>query len=1584
MSLVTPSSTPIASTLTASATADATAPATPAPSQGGFWNDLKNLPGQALGAVEKVPVIGKAIGTAMSWANKPLQEIQKDYKFVHSLYTDHGWAAGLVGTLGVVGGGVIGTLTGIPGGTVLGADLAGAAERQILGRVVPSFRDSFNKSNDPNYLVSAGRDLAHGLSYIPGLGALANTNSGVGQIVSGVADASFDFETDPLANLGKLSSQLRRGDHIALVKEIDFATGEIVRDEKGMPVNKIDPTTGKVIPKNTLPFASSAGGMSNFTAGVAVKKIFSPEQYDAAMANPLNGAQRAARQDIVSIAQNQAMSDSDKAGLIWYKYGKANQWSQATIRAMVKINDTNGFDQVAKQTLYSADLADRSEHALTAFSLPSRTVGKRLSEKIGLDAIRNSKNATNYNESLNLLLPRKSAVMEPVLNPDGTQALDESGQPAQRFKTRSVTNAQTGEVTQEQVFKLNKPALFYAPGRGAMINALANKVRTFTGEKPLSYDTDANSLSSHVFDVKDPGFAKTTYDTALLSMPHNIALERAGAMIMQTNNDLRVSNMHVLNQEVLKNLGVADSQSAHLFSDLHDASAPSNYDPSVYAVNQGRDVGSVDMLPEHGGGQRPLAITYSQRYQGALLDLKKTRTALREAKAYGALYSPVDDFFTKYTNVIFAPLALLSPAFGIRVSTGEVLQQVMRRGLVSYLGQRLAASTLNLSEKYQNFHIDKMDDALTQTDKNAKEAELATGKSVPVKSNEITKELDERMSTLDKLNKLTDSKQGINNAIVGLQDKRYRVMPFSYMATRFKESNLGSYLVDDKIKYMIERAEETGTYLPTPAVSAAHNASQELTADDHVDIFHKQKGYGTVPGEEIQGLTSTDHTYDKYWAKNINNAAADFGQRDIARALINARKNPEFAALPLNEQFARLVDGQAANLRNPNMYKEYRGIMDGYTKAVPESFAKAQIDNLQGLVHGADNTINMDIVNRIAKSETISEKELKQLPQMSKPIKVLGRYEMPTISKALQRVEQMGYSKFVTPVMDWISRQPLYNDFYMRARQNNQALLDMGLMDRSEVVRLSQMQATRDMIPAIHSPAIRSQWATMHRSLLPFYFAQEQAMRRTGRLILSNPQAFRDFQIIQQGLNNPGFVHTDANGQKYIVYPGLGEAGNAIMRGLNAIGLKQFTGLPSSISGNTSSLLSVLPEIKPPGISPFLNFALTDLSKKFPWTDKAVNLANGGYPSQNFIDTFMPSSTMRDLWNSMSMDDRESTVYNSKLSAIMAAYYHGDLPTNFTSLPAFQQQQILTKIEHNAQTNLIIKGLFAFFLPLAPTVSNDYYDKNMQTLRSEYLGLLNQTDPTTGAKYTAPAALNKFIADNGERALSYTVARTTSGTSGAYAPLADSTVTWINNNQPILNNPNYSTAAPYLIPQVADSKDALAVENKLLINHFRAKVTSKDFISALYVKQGWQDLSADYTAYQSDMNNLRASGDKQGMYQASQIWKQITADYGQSNPIWYADYNNPTKVEMAQKAITQFTAMQDKGILAVSPQGKKISEILDNYKQYHADLLANTYNGKHLPGYSAAQDAWYSYMDNLAASDPQLASVVTGVFRRAV
>ena len=1792
ISSMTPGATPA---LPTSATAADTASVSnstpaPAPAQGGFWNDIKNLPGQAINAVTKIPVVGKAIGTAMSWANKPLQEIQKDYKFIHSLYADHGFGAGLLGTLGVVAGGVIGTLGG-PEGTVIGADLAGAAVRNIMGRVVPTYQDSFNKSNDPKYLVSFGRDLAHALSNVPGFGTLANTNTGIGQVVSGVADASFDFEGDPLATFGKLKGAVKRGDNVAVATETDAITN--------VTKVKLDPDTGKPIARAAMPFATSGGALQNFLLSNSLV-VHSADQLDMALGSVTAGPVNRAIADIVDKAVN---SPKTAAADIANTYGVKNGWSRAMSVALSKVSNADQVTQIFKQALYSKELADSSTEALGALKLPTKSVGKLLSEKIGVERIKKSEQGSTFNDQVNLLVPRKSAVMEPIT--------DEAGNVTMQPKTVTRMDAQ-GNRTSEQVFKLNKPAIF-APGDA--MNALAAKVRTFTGRRPLSFDKEEMALSSKQVDMSDPNLGQTIYDIAYLSMPHRLALEHSSAFLTASSDTERLAMLHTLHQEVLKNFGIADAQATPLFSQLKDASVGSEADHGVYAKLDGGDVGTVEVKPEYGSNPKSMGIVIGHAYKGAMLDLKDIRQQLRSAKAYGALYNPVDDFFTKYTNVIFAPLALLSPAFGLRVSVGESLHQVMRRGLPSYISNVLAVTLKGMDDKYKLYHADKIAQGLTEADKTAIELEQKTGVATPVTETEVTKELNAKEqavkgaydaangertakqnfdasrfhpdsvqaardgasdyaeqagikqdNTIDyknlkadkaraakiaeEYNKLpvmseaakpkydalaaevkqqfdymtnklgvqvefvdadpyknskemmadvsqgrlkvlktsttgphpyftneqndmfravhdyfghaatgrgfgqdgeeaawahhsqmfsTDaraalttetrgqnswfhnngkkfaeqktailpdeyhqvpsdvarvekqtiksaptSKAAWNAAVNKVSDTRHTLMPMGWVAGKFLKSNLSTYLVKDKIRLMDEYQDVLGNRGPTAGVASAHQASQEMSAKDQIDMFTKTRGHGMVPGQELAGLTQFDPHFHDYAAKNINMAARDEAQRDIARAYLKASKNPAFKNMSVQDQFASLVDGQAANIRNLNMYKDYRNVLDGYTKAVPESFAKAQIDYLHGIVKGANGVVNMDLVGKIAKGEQVTGKELRQRPVEQMPVSVLGRRAQPRMSDALRQVEEKGYRTFVNPVMDHVSRQPLFNDFYTRRRMANEPLIQMGLMSRDEAVRLSAIQATKEMIPAIHSPAIRSQFAVIHRNLLPFFFAQEQAMRRTGRLILTNPQAFRDFQIIQQGLNNPGFVHTDANGQKYIVYPGLGEAGNAISRGLNALGLSQFSGLPTSVTGNTASLLTVLPEMKMPGTSPFINLALGDLAKKFPWMDKAVNVASGGYPAQNMIDTLIPSATMRDLFNGMTMSDKESTVYNSKLSAIMAAYYHGDLPSNFTSLPAFQQQTILTKIEHNAQSNLIIKGLFAFFLPLAPTVSNDYYNKQMQSLRSEYIGLLNATDPATGAKYTAASALNKFIADNGERALSYTVAHTASGSGNAYAPLADSTVTWINNNQPILSNNAYSTAAPYLIPQVGDSKDALSVENKLLVNHFRAKVSPKDFINSLYVKSGWQDLSEAYSGYQADIAQLRKNNDKNGMYQAGQQWKSIAATYGQSNPIWYADYMNPTKLETAAVAIKQFAVMQDKGMLNASTQGQKISTILDNYKLYHQDLIANTYNGKHLPGYGQAMDAWYSYMDNLAASDPQLSSVITGVFRRAV
>ena len=1567
---------------------------TPAPSQGGFFNDLKNLPGKIVGAVSDLPVVGKAIGTVMSWAGKPLQEVQKDYKFIHSLYADHGFVDGTVGALGVLAGAGVGAVAGVgaaaagvalapeTGGASLGlsaealslgADFGGTIARNIVGRATPAFKDSLQKSDDPNYLVSFGRDVANLASKVPGFNTLANTNTGIGQIVSGVADASFDFEADPIAIGGKLKSQIRNGDMVGYAKEADPVTGKIT--------TKINPQDGKPFAQATLPFAASAPGLQNFFLANSMV-VHSADQLDTALASPYAGGINRAIDDIVAKA---TQSPKTAVADITNTYGVKNGWSRPMVAALAKVDNSQQVVQIFKQAMYSKELADNSAEALGALKLPSKSVGKLLSEKVGLDRIRNSEQGTTFNDQTNLLLPRKSAVMEPKVDADGNPVIDPTtGQQAMEFKY----NTKTGE----QVFKINKPALF-APGNGAVMNALAAKVRTFTGRRPLSFDKDEMALSAKQIDLTDPNLSQTIYDIAYLSMPHRVALERASAFLTATDDEERLGMLHTLHQEVLKNFGIADAQATPIFGQLKDASVGSEADHGVYAVNNGRDIGTVDMKPEFSDNPKPMAIVVGQRYKGAMLDLKDIRQTLRAAKAYGALYNPADDFFTKYTNVIFAPLALLSPAFGLRVSAGEALHQVMRRGLPSYLGNVLGNVVSKMSKSHADHYFDKTAMKLTEADKDAIEDEQATGVAKPVTETEVTKELNGKENRIKKIydaaQNATTSKSAWNKVVNSVADTPGRLLPAGWEPGKFSKSKLVSYLVKDKIKLMDEYEDVLGTRLPTSGVSSSHGASQDMKAKDDIDMFTKTRGHGSVPGQELAGLTSQDPHFHDYLAKNINMAGADQAQRDIARDYLNNLKNPAFKAMSPNNQFASLVDAQTKRIENPNMYKDYRSTMDGYTKAIPSSFAKAQVDYLQGIVHGTDNTIHTNLIEKIAKGEQVTGKELQKLPQGSLPVKVLGRRMQPRISDALQQVEQKGYRKFVNPVMDFVSRQPLFNDFYIRRRLTNQPLIDMGLLSKDEAVRLSAMQATKEMIPAIHSPAIRSQFAVIHRNLLPFYFAQEQAMRRAGRLIVTYPQAFRDFQIIQQGMNNPGFVHTDANGQKYIVYPGLGEFGNALSRGLNAIGFSQFQGLPESITGNTSSLLTVLPEIKMPGASPFVNLGLKQLSNKFPWLDKAINVASGGYPSQNFIDTIIPNSTMRDFFNSMSMDDRESTVINSKLSAIMSAYYHGDLPENFQSLPPFQQAQIMAKIENNAKSNLIIKGIFSFFLPLAPTVSNDVYDKNLQSLRSDYISLLQQKDPLTGQTYTAASALNEFLKETGSptnpnRALAYTVARSENGTSGAYVPLADSTLNFINDNSSLLNNPSYSSAAPYLIPQVADGKDATAVESKLILDHYRSKVTSQEFLTSLYVKQGWQDLAQDYTDYQTALTAARKQNNKQQEYQIGQIWKQVTSDYGQSNPVWFADYNNPTRAVDSAKVISQFQEMNTKNLIPNTPEGNGIKELLASYRDYHNGLIANTVNGQHLPGYSNLVDSWYTYVDNLATTNPRLQSVISSVFRRAV
>ena len=139
---------------------------------------------------------------------KPLQEVQRDYKYIHSLYTRHGIMWGTLGALAVAGGATLGAFAGGNVGAVLGADLAATALRKIGGNL-DEFRDSYADSENAKYKVSMGRDVANLF------GAHGQTDTGWGKFVSGSVDAGFDISLDPLMKLGALSKAVKGGDWVA-------------------------------------------------------------------------------------------------------------------------------------------------------------------------------------------------------------------------------------------------------------------------------------------------------------------------------------------------------------------------------------------------------------------------------------------------------------------------------------------------------------------------------------------------------------------------------------------------------------------------------------------------------------------------------------------------------------------------------------------------------------------------------------------------------------------------------------------------------------------------------------------------------------------------------------------------------------------------------------------------------------------------------------------------------------------------------------------------------------------------------------------------------------------------------------------------------------------------------------------------------------------------------------------------------------------------------------------------------------------------------------------------------------------------
>ena len=1497
---------------------------------GSFWN---NLTSAASGAFSWA---AKPVGTALEWLNKPLQEISKDYKFLHAVYTDHGVGAGVLATLGVAAGGALG-IAGGAAGVAAGADIAATGIRQLMGRTV--WQDSYNKSEDPNYQISFGRDFSNALgTAAAAVGqqnwakAFRDTNSGLGKIVSGATDATFDVGADPINVLGKASFLMRNG---SLIK----ATG-----------NEINLTF------NT-PFQDSIKPITDFLTARS-QRFISPSQMDAMRASNsfvFNGVSRGYNrfldrvgEIVTDVAPKDAAAQNE-----FYAANKIQAIDPQTGMPSGGIMQTNATNMaIGRLQQEFPELGQQGAAAIVAASRNAKTVAQvaDITHDVMKTKVLEGELASTYAGSA--LVPTQSVIRS------GLQPV-----------TDALANAQ---VAGRDVGKI---------------------YRTFTGYMPRSVDPTTWQQSLSTVGINSPDAASALGAMMNFSQNRRFAIDMMG----QYSSAVATGNIGLARAvwkqgifEMMKGLGLSDDLAEAEWQKLGEVPLSSSHD-ALYGV-AGNELGALGSY-ENNAGQGAAAglFTHQMNDSLAIPNFFEMRKLLREQGEFSGMlrtqWGRIGDFVAQhYTNTIFKPLALMTAGFGMRVAAAELIPQAARYGVTNLLkgGLLWSSAKSNYSMDQRNFESAFADNAATRTAHLEGLRTNGVDQTPALEANALADTVATTLSNGRAINKDTVTK-GFN----AFRDNVTRMqLKFAAKMTSQEQANFATDLI-----YRLNG------HLPD-ALDPAHGAM--AATDRYGDIVHavavnKHMAANVGDLNKFRLFLGSDPGFNTAWLSNLQKASQNHAQQLLTRDALDqlagvgkvpltlADQDAAFRQTLVQREYDRLL--QAKNGEGPYYGPNREShLSQRFADQDLRSFAAERVDANLGNLIGQDGTFHENLANMIASGrkpaiadiEKITDPTMlpKATPGQTKYLYIPGKGAL------LPRVINFGFKKVMDPIVSHIAREPV---FMVKAADEYKSLehaVATGALDHDTAMKIAMTRSVYGMLPEIHNVMLRSQFAQLARNYLPFYFAQEQAMRRTlkamqdtGAASPITSSAFRYFQMLEHTLSDPSIVTDDGSGNKYVNIPLAGPLGQWIQSGLSHLGMPMVSNLPLSVSGNLASLQSVLPEMQMPGVSPMGAYSIdlfnrlmpefgpAPLSKTIQTLKDAGTAIAGRSANRNFWDTVIPNAAMKNAFAALSMDEQQSAVSNAIITAIAAAGYHNQIPAATAS--AADKQAFIDRIKNNARSVLIVKAMFGMLSPLAPKV-----EQTDPGLRNEFMNLVR----TTG---DYQSALLKFLGEHGNNAVSYTIAKTTAAVPGANVQYTQEVSNWLKNHAALVHDPSTSTGALYLLPQQPATSVDWNVYNELLRQHLRMQRTPTDFLNQFYIASG--DAAVNNDMQQHNQAVQQYSGNPYMLHQEQQRWSQVLDTMKHLYPDWYQSYTSGAGKVNAQKAADQLQTIFRSPNAPTDDYANAVKNLTVEYVR-HAQELAQWKQLQNTTMSNMAKQQWQAQLQAAEAQDPRLSTVIKSVF----
>ena len=447
------------------------------------------------------------------------------------------------------------------------------------------------------------------------------------------------------------------------------------------------------------------------------------------------------------------------------------------------------------------------------------------------------------------------------------------------------------------------------------------------------------------------------------------------------------------------------------------------------------------------------AIWKNQTGKLAFIDLRAARRAGAAIAQARDVLGHLDDFaYDNITQGIFKPLVLLTPSYAMHIALAELIPNMLREGVFKTVKSAVVGNIAHLGWKIGEYEAGTAA-AKSVLDQLTRAAARGAAKST----------MDTLTNRYEALLKETEEKKV--SAIAGLVWDT--VTAGMKKAPDRIDANLANQIESRTVMFDALGGDQVTTGAGTHQAYQAEYADRETNA---IQLLRRRYFDSPVKASDNFGtIGDGNHDFFKAWRASIREVSNDeTGQLAAKELIAGAARGEDLETASSN---ARMVladhlrnsppeDVDWALRKNPQVTASLTRFQKPPDWDNFDEWAHVKVHSLRGVVRGRDGAMNAGILSDIADGKTPSHFELEALPEENRPVLVKAREMLPDGTGTIQKIANVGFRNILNPMVNFLSRQPIFGVEWDRQWAIVKKSVDAGVMDYDEAVNKALERAT--------------------------------------------------------------------------------------------------------------------------------------------------------------------------------------------------------------------------------------------------------------------------------------------------------------------------------------------------------------------------------------------------------------------------------------------------------------------------------------------------------------------------------------------